>query len=281
MDLNIYEVGPRDGLQNSKFRLTTDEKISMIKQLSRAGLQNIEVVSFVHPKIMPHMSDAEKVFRETREFGNFGALVPNLRGFDRAKAVKVEHFNVFFSPSDEFNLRNLGRTLDGAYPNIKNMLESENRENIRAYISCAFGCPFEGAPKEHKLQEVMRKAEKIAGNIVLCDTIGVSHPSRMVRTLELTRGLDANIALHLHKRKNGDTNIFSNVQTALEWGISDFDSSIAGLGGCPFIPESGNNLSTNRLINWAHNNGYETGIDLADLSDLTDFLLQKERGMIV
>ena len=276
-DIEIYEVGPRDGLQNSEFSLTTAEKIRMITELHRGGLKNIEIASFVHPKRVPNMSDAEDVFLETKHLGDFDVLIPNQRGFDRAKAVGVNNFNVFFSPSDEFNLRNLGRTLDMAYPDIKNMLEDENRDNVRAYISCAFGCPFEGMPKENKMREVLKMADEIATEVVLCDTIGSSYPTKMVQTLEMTRRLDADVALHLHQRKNETSNVFANVEAAVEWGVTKFDASIAGLGGCPFIPQSGSNLSTNQLINWAHNSGHETGIELEDLWNVTDWMLHKNR----
>ena len=124
-DLSIYEVGPRDGLQNSRFSLTTSEKIRMIESLYHGGLKNIEIASFVHPKMVPQMADAEEVFLGTRHLGEFSALVPNRRGYDRAKAIGVTNFNVFFSASEEFNLRNLGRTLDMVFPDIENMLEEE------------------------------------------------------------------------------------------------------------------------------------------------------------
>ena len=277
MDLNIYEVGPRDGLQNSEFSLTTGEKTRMIDELYHAGLKNIEIASFVNPKKVPNMADAEGVVESTRHLDDFGVLIPNSRGLDRAKAVGAKKFNVFFSHSDEFNIRNLGKQLEDAFPEQKYMLEGENKDNIRAYLSCAFGCPFEGSPKEHELRDVIQKADEIAGTVVLCDTIGASHPTKMVKTLELTRGIDAEVALHLHQRKGRADTMFSNVKAATEWGVTNFDSSIAGLGGCPFIPNSGSNLSTNTLIHWADNNGYDTGIDIYDLSSVTHWLLNKKR----
>jgi len=282
MDFSIYEVGPRDGLQSSDTITPTYKKVELIERLAKAGIQNIEVGAMVNPEKVPNMADSAKVYEQISHlepFCNLGVLIPNKRGLDRAKEVGASKFNVFFSPSDEFNIRNLGNTLDLAYPSIKNMLEDENRDNIRAYISCAFGCPFEGMPNEVKLMNVLKKADEIANEIVLCDTIGVCHPTRMVQTLELTKRLDSSISLHLHNRKNGDTNIFSNVKAAVEWGITDFDSSIAGLGGCPFIPNSGSNLSTNQLIHWADNNGYDTGVDLYDLAELTDWLTYKNNRM--
>ena len=280
--MNIYEVGPRDGLQNCSVNLKTIEKIKMVEDLHRAGLKNIEVTSFVHPKRVPQLADAEIVFEETRHLGDLDVLIPNRKGYERAKNVGAKNLNVFFSHSDEFNFRNLGKTFDEAFPDIQNMLVEESKENVRAYVSCAFGCPFEyGMPDETKLKNVIQKADEIADTVVLCDTIGAAYPSKMLRILNLTRGIDAEVALHLHENKNGVNDIFTNVKSAVEWGITNFDSSIAGLGGCPFIPDSGNNLSTNQLINWANNNGYETGIELDNLAGVTDFILRETKLKLI
>ena len=277
VDIEIYEVGPRDGLQNSEFFLSAEEKIRMINQLYYGGLKDIEVASFVHPKRVPQMADAEEVFEGTKHLANFGALIPNKRGYDRAKAIGVSRFNVFFSPSDEFNMRNLGRPLNEAFPEIELMLEEEKRDNVRAYISCAFGCPFTGVISDYNLLKTFEKASKIANEVVLCDTIGSAFPTKLLQTLELTRNFDFDVSLHLHEKKNYGNDIFSNVQSAVDWGITKFDASIAGLGGCPFIPESGNNLSTNQLIHWANNHGYETGIELEDLWTVTEWINNKNR----
>jgi hydroxymethylglutaryl-CoA lyase len=277
MDINIYEVGPRDGLQNSKFKVSTLNKINMIRELHYAGLKNIEATSFVHPKRVPNLSDAEEVFSQTKELGDLGVLVPNQRGFDRAMEVGAKKINVFFSPSNEFNFRNLGKKLDEVYGNLKTMLNDTDRENVRAYISCAFGCPFEGLPSEHKLKDAISKASDIAETVVLCDTIGEAYPTKIAKTVQLTKNIDSKIAMHFHEKKIGGNDIFNNVKTSLDMGVDSFDSSINGLGGCPFIPNSGNNLSTNQLVNWAHNNGYETGIKPKDLSYVTQFVRSLER----
>ena len=272
MDIEIYEVGPRDGIQNSIFPISTNQKIHMISELHKAGLTNMEITSFVNPKYVPKMADAKEVFSSTKHLGDFDVLIPNKRGFDTAKELGAKNFNVFFSPSKEFNYRNLNRTLEEKFIELDSMLVDIDRKNVRAYISCAFGCPFEGKPTEHKLRDAMIKADYLADTIVLCDTIGIAHPTQMLQTLEMTKGLDANIALHLHENKKIKNDIFSNIKVAAEWGVGIFDSSINGLGGCPFIPNSGGNLSTNQLIHWAHNNGYETGIDLHDLEYITSYV---------
>jgi len=269
VDIEIYEVGPRDGLQNSSFKLSTKNKVHLVKELYSAGLTQMEIGSFVHPKYVPNMADSKEVFLQTKEIADFDVLIPNQKGFDNAKEIGAKNFNVFFSPSKEFNMRNLNRSLKEKFSELDDMLIEVDRSNVRAYVSCAFGCPFEGKPKEHVLKDAMFKADYLAETIVLCDTIGVAHPTQMLHTLEMTRGLDANIALHLHENKNYTRDIFDNVKVAAEWGIDTFDASINGLGGCPFIPNSGGNLSTNQLISWANNHGYETGVELENLSEIT------------
>ena len=158
------------------------------------------------------------------------------------------------------------------------MLKEEKRENVRVYVSCAFGCPYEGLPNEYKMLKVLKMAAHLGNTVVLCDTVGACYPSKLLQTLELTRGLPVEVALHLHEGKN---DIFRNVDAAFYWGITIFDSSIAGLGGCPFMPNSGNNLSTNKLISWADSRGYQTGVDLAAIDKLADWLKGKVTELIV
>ena len=270
--ITIYEVGPRDGLQNCSFELSTDEKVNMIETLHGAGLTNIEVTSFVHPKRVPNLADAEEVVRRTRHLGDFAVLVPNEKGISRARDSGSVKFNVCFSPSGEFNVRNWGKQLDELYADYVEMLDGVEKGNIRVYVSCAFGCPFEGLPSDRQLMEVFEMGANLGSTIVLCDTVGECYPSKLLQTLELTRGLDAEIALHLHE---GVNDMFGNVEAAVNWGVTTFDASIAGLGGCPFMPNSKSNLSTNKLIEWANSRGYKTGVDLDGLAELTDWLNNK------
>ena len=270
--ISIYEVGPRDGLQNWEGSLTTDEKISLINDLYDAGLTEIEITSFVHPKRVPNLADAENVVVGTKGLADFGVLVPNLKGFERAKDVGATRFNVCFSPSEEFNVRNWGKRLDVLYAEYAEMLNGVDKENVRVYVSCAFGCPYEGLPNEYKMLRVLKMASELGNTVVLCDTVGACYPSKLLQTLELTRGLPVEIALHLHE---GANDMFRNVEAAIEWGVTTFDASVGGLGGCPFMPNSGNNLSTNRLIEWAHSRGYQTGVNLAELTRLANWLKNK------
>lgn len=276
-DISIYEVGPRDGLQNIQETTPTTDKIDLINRLYRAGLQDIEVTSFVHPKIVPNMADAEKVFTATKDIGNFSVLIPNQKGFDRAKAVGAEKLNVFFSASEIFNQANLGKNMDEIVGELDSMLQETDSKNVRAYISCAFGAPNEKV-NEHKLLEAIQAADYMADSVVLCDTIGVAHPSSVYRTLELTKHIDADIALHLHHKKNKKDNMFPNIQTALDWGVTQFDASIGGLGGCPFVSGSGSNLSTNDMVRYLHKNNYETGLEIHELDEIANIFSPEQNS---
>tara|TARA_R110002012_G_scaffold41648_4_gene113859 strand:- start:8441 stop:9355 length:915 start_codon:yes stop_codon:yes gene_type:complete len=267
-DIQIYEVGPRDGLQNIEEVTPTTDKINLIKNLYEAGLHDIEVTSFVHPKLVPNMADAEDVFKATKDIADFSVLVPNQKGFDRAHEVGAKKMNVFFSASDSFNRANLGKNMTDVLSDIDVMLENTNKKDVRAYISCAFGCPIEGRPSEYKLFEAIKAADSIADTIVLCDTIGSAHPSLIKRTSQVAQTFDSEIALHLHHKRNKKDNMFPNIRAGLESGITQFDASIGGLGGCPFIPGSGSNLSTNDLVRFLHKRNYDTGLDIWLLDDI-------------
>lgn len=266
-DVNLYEVGPRDGLQNIEEFTPTNEKIDLIHRLYDVGLKQMEITSFVHPKYVPNMADAEEVFQATRDIDNFAVLVPNQRGMDRAKAAGAKKVNVFFSASDSFNQANLGKNMDEIVGELDSMLQDTDTKNVRAYVSCAFGAPNESV-NERKVLEAMQAAQHMGDTVVLCDTVGKAHPSIIYRTLELSRHIDADIALHLHHRKDKKDNMFANIQTALEWGITEFDTSIGGLGGCPFVHGSGSNLSTNDMVRFLDKMGHETGLDIAELNEI-------------
>ena len=170
-DVNLYEVGPRDGLQNIEEFTPTNEKIDLIHRLYDVGLKQMEITSFVHPKYVPNMADAEEVFQATRSINNFAVLVPNQKGMDRAKAVGAEKFNVFFSASEMFNQANLGKNMHDIVAELDFMLKETDPNNVRAYISCAFGAPNESV-NERKILEAMQAAQHMGDTVVLCDTVG-------------------------------------------------------------------------------------------------------------
>ena len=171
-DFTIYEVGPRDGLQNASFSVSTQEKIDLILSLANAGLTQMEVGAFVHPKLVPSMADSAEVFEEVADYGDFSALVPNEKGLDRALAVGVENFNIFFSPSDSFNLRNLNRTRAEVMKEYLQMLNRIPDRKVRIYLSALFGCPFEGKIPDGVIYDTMSEASRLGDTVVLCDTVG-------------------------------------------------------------------------------------------------------------
>jgi hydroxymethylglutaryl-CoA lyase len=271
--MNIYEVGPRDGLQSAAVKLSTEEKVQMIGLLHDAGLNKIEVGSFVHPQRVPNMADSEDVFREVSGLDcELGVLVPNKRGLDRAKSVGAEKFNIFLSPSETFNQNNLGTDLKTIFSNYRSMLYGVPKEDIRVYISHAFGCPIEGKADTDMLSDMLSQCAILGDNVVLCDTVGTANTDDMKEVLELTSDIRSNWSLHLHHNYQRHEKIFDNVQAGYDYGITEFDSSIGGLGGCPFSPGSGANLATEALVKWADTNNVDAGVSIEELQESLDFV---------
>ena len=284
-DIKIYEVGPRDGLQNLKKRFSTSEKVHFIGLLAKSGLNSIEIGSFVNPRFVPTMADSEAVFREVLPFFDekmeFGALIPNEKGLKRAISAGATYFNAFFSPSDEFNQRNLGKSRIEAVEMLQTAFLGIPKENIRVYVSCAFGCPFEGPISDDKLIACVQEAASIGGTVVLCDTVGSVYPALLRHVLNICGYIPENLALHLHEGPKGRTGLFENVKIAYDFGICEFDSSIGGLGGCPFMPNTGGNLATEDLVEWAESNNIDCNIKLTDLEAPLNFLNGIIGGLLV
>ncbi len=284
--LRIYEVGPRDGLQNSKVRFSTSEKVELIKMLENAGISHIEMGSFVNPALVPAMSDTAAVFREVigqiDAKTELGALIPNEKGFKTAIMTGLTHFNIFFSPSEAFNARNLGKTRNEAFLHFKNVLKDIPKENIRVYVSCAFGCPFEGEIDSNLLKKAIQDANELGSTVVLCDTVGKANPKAVERVLHLVdSGIKAEIALHLHEGVRGRSGLFENIETAVGLGVHQFDTSIGGLGGCPFMPGSGVNVATEDLVEWANERGLDTGVCENALAEVAAFVASRISPMEV
>ena len=243
--ITIFEVGPRDGIQNLKHEVKSAEKIELVKLLEDAGLTDIEVTSFVHPKRVPNMADAEDVFKAVRMNTsynvNHSVLIPNKRGFDRAKAVGATHFNIFFSPNTDFNQQNYGLTLEQILAGYDEALEGVPTSNVRVYISMAFG----GCVEE--LHDAIKAGLRFGDKIVLCDTEGTATPFDIALGIDIANDLTQNIAMHLHVGRH----LWLNIETAYLHGVREFDASIGGLGGCPFMPKAGGNLATEDLVQWA------------------------------
>jgi len=260
-DITIYEVGPRDGLQSHNKFISTEHKVRLIEMLHNAGLQNIEATSFVNPKKIPMMADAEEVFLKTKQYSP-SALVPNMRGFKRAKKAGVEKINIFLSADERFNKNNLGMSLNEALSNYKEMLKDIPRNRVRVYISCFFDPNITQGM-------IVEKALTLGSKIVLCDTDGKATPEILSSKLHplLANYHPEAFAIHFHK---GNVPMMDNVSTAYNIGIREFDSSIGGLGGCPLFPNSNGNLPTEDLVSWAKQHGIECGVN--DVSPVLSFL---------
>ena len=270
VDFHIYEVGPRDGLQNTDVNVPTGAKIDLVRRLEGIGFAGIEVASFVHPKWVPHMADAEQVFLGVGK--RHSVLVPNERGMQRALDVGATHFNIFYSPSEVFNKRNLAIDRKTAVGEYRKMLYGIPKENIRVYLSCFFGCPEKGPLDEDLLRECVQEAALLGDTVVLCDTVGMATPQDIQAASSFAFEIYGELALHLHHEEGEEERALALVSEAVSHGITLIDSSIGGLGGCPFMPESGGNLATESLVAWAVDNGLDCGVPRLALSPAFEWL---------
>lgn len=264
--VKVVEVGPRDGLQNERSRIATADKIRYIDLLSESGLPVIEATSFVSPKAIPQLADAEEVYRSIhkRDGVTYLVLVPNERGLDRALAAGVRAIAVFTAASETFTKRNINMTVDESLSAFRGVVKRAREAGIwvRGYISTCFGCPYEG---KVSVESVVRVAEALAelgsDEISIGDTIGVATPNQVV---ELSAALEAHmpverIAMHFHDTRG---TALANIVAALQMQIATFDSSSGGLGGCPYAPGASGNVATEDVLYLLHGMGIETGVDL-------------------
>ena len=258
MNVTVYEVGPRDGLQNLKQFIPTEIKKGLIDELYKAGLTHIEETSFAHPKYVPQMADAENVFSKG------SVLVMNQRGLDRALSVGAEKINIVFSPCEKFNMKNLGKTKSELITMYYTMLNGIPKENIRVYISMAFGSPYSGVVTPNMMKICIKDAKILGNTVVFSDTIGVATKEEVSLWADIAKENNIKSAIHIHH--NGDEQkALRTVRDALFEGITEIDSSIGGLGGCPFVKESGANLSTETLVRHLNAWGFDCGIEEMNL----------------
>lgn len=273
--LKIYEVGPRDGLQNEAVTLSAEQKQRLIDGLVEAGLRHIEVTSFVHPQAVPQLADADEVMAgvTTRYAGSgveFTGLVFNERGYDRALLSGCRSMAFGAAVSESFSLRNTRNTPREALTTAHALIERAHRDGIRTrfYVMTAWICPFEGViPPLKTLAVVQEIADWGVDEIAIADTIGHTDPLSVGRLIDLIARRIAieRLAVHLH-----DTQALglANATAALQAGIRTFDSSVGGLGGCPFAPGAAGNLATEDLVFLAFKVGLGTGVDFARLWDV-------------
>lgn len=277
--VEIKEVGPRDGLQNEQEWVKTEDKITWINMLSETGVREIEYSAFVHPKWVPNLRDAKEVGKAIKRNPNviYSALVPNERGLENALEAGVDKVSVFMSASETHNLKNINKTIKDTYPVLKPVIERAKQEGkiVTGYISTVFRCPYEG---KIALDDVLTVCENLftlgVDEISLGDTIGTAVPSEVETLLEamLTRYPADQLILHFHNTKGM---AIANILTALRYGITRYDASLGGLGGCPYAPGAEGNVSTNDLLYLLHGLGIKTGIDEAKIQEATDYILSK------
>jgi hydroxymethylglutaryl-CoA lyase len=265
--VTIVEVGPRDGLQNESASVPTATKIAFVQALADAGLPVVEVTAFVSPKWVPQMADAAAVATGSpkRAGTRYAALVPNLKGLAAAADAGLEDVAIFAAASETFSLRNINQSIDASLATYADVVAEARRRGlrVRAYLSTAFGCPYEGTVPLAQVTRVARALRNLgAWQVAISDTIGVANPGQVYDVVSAVS--DAvpipEMALHFHDTRG---TALANVYAGLECGVTTFDSSAGGLGGCPYAPGAAGNLATEDLVTLLDGLGLETGVDLA------------------
>ncbi|MCC6403642.1 MAG: hydroxymethylglutaryl-CoA lyase [Fimbriimonadaceae bacterium] len=266
--VRIVEVGPRDGLQNEATPVSTQSKAAFVASLAAAGLHEIEATSFVSPKWVPQLGDAEELWPRLPTGPLYSALVPNLRGLERAVGLGVRRIALFTASSDLFTKRNINMTVEEslavAGEVIRAFRKSVPEGFVRTYVSTAFECPYAGRMAPSVTAGVAGRLHDLgADEVAMGDTIGVASPSE-VRSLASTLEVPlSKTAWHFHDTRG---TAIANVAACLELGYSSFDSSAGGLGGCPYAKGAGGNLATEDLVYFCSREGFETGVDLPSLA---------------
>ena len=267
--VSVYEVSPRDGLQNERATVPLRSKLRLIEALAASGLRRIEVTSFVSPKWIPQLADADEVGRlaHAPDGVTFSALCPNAQGLERAKAAGMREIAVFVSASETHNKKNVNKTVAQTLAAFEQTIgpAREAGMRVRAYVSTVWGCPYEGEVDPRRSVDIAKQLLAMGCyQVSLSDTIGAGTPRQTARILDLAFGAmrPEQIAMHMHDTRG---TALANVLVGIQAGIRDFDASVGGLGGCPYAPGAAGNLATEDLVYMLHGMGIETGIDLERL----------------
>ncbi len=277
--ITVNEVGPRDGLQNEQIFVSTEDKIAWINQLSYTGLKYIEVTSFVNPKWIPALADAVELVKGIERVPGviYASLVPNRRGLERALEANIDEVAVFMSASETHNQKNINKSINETFPILEEVAKESLAagKSVRGYISTVFGCPYEGSVN---VKEVITVSEALFDmgirELSLGDTIGVANPRQVREILEIfLKHFPADrLAMHFHDTRG---TAMANVLVSLEMGITKFDGSLGGLGGCPYAPGASGNLATDDLVYMLHAMGIETDVDDEKLLSAARFIQEK------
>ncbi|OBY77608.1 hydroxymethylglutaryl-CoA lyase [Paenibacillus sp. KS1] len=277
--VTIKEVGPRDGLQNEKVFVATEDKIAWINQLSNTGITSLEITSFVNPKWIPALADAAEVAKGIERMPGitYSALVPNRQGLERALETDVDEVAVFMSASETHNQRNINKSINATFPILHEVVQAAHSagRSVRGYVSTVFGCPYEGPIS---IDEVIRVSETLfemgIGELSLGDTIGIANPKQVEDVLEmLLKRFDAEkLALHFHDTRG---TALANILASMNMGITTFDASVGGLGGCPYAPGASGNVASEDLLFMLDSMGIQTGINQEKLLSAARYIQEK------
>lgn len=276
--VTIVDVTPRDGLQDADRFLTSEQKLAFIGTLIDAGIRAIEVTSFMHPKWIPQLADADYVATHLPQHPDvlYSALIPNMRGYERARTANIKEVTLVISASESHNRANLNRSVEESLGQLREVAEQARGDGraVRGAIATSFGCPFEGKVAPEAVLRIVRAyAEMEVEQVSLADTIGVGNPHQVYDLFQQTRQeLPENVSLsaHFHDRAGyGLANVFAAIQA----GVTTFDAAIGGLGGCPYAPGAPGNLSTETLVEYLEAMGFATGISLPALAAAREQLL--------
>ncbi|SYX83949.1 hydroxymethylglutaryl-CoA lyase [Paenibacillus alvei] len=277
--VTIKEVGPRDGLQNEKVIVATADKIAWINHLSRTGITSLEITSFVNPKWIPALADAAEVAQGIERMPGitYSALVPNRQGLERALQSDVDEAAIFMSASETHNQRNINKSINATFPILHEVVQAAHSagKSVRGYVSTVFGCPYEGPIS---IDEVIRVSETLfemgIGELSLGDTIGIANPKQVEDVLEmLLKRFDAEkLALHFHDTRG---TALANILVSMNMGITTFDASAGGLGGCPYAPGASGNVASEDLLFMLDSMGIQTGINQEKLLSAARFIQEK------
>ena len=260
----VNEVGPRDGLQNVDIILNVDERFQLIQSLEKAGINSLEVGSFVSPKAVPAMDNTDTLLEKlANSKSDYSVLIPNTYGYKQAKDNKVKEVCLVLCATESMNKENINKSIDETILEFKEIIDMAKKDKIRTkiYISVAFECPYEGIVSSEYVYDLTKKFLSYGINeVVIADTIGAGKPDQVKKLFKsLVKDFgSSDFSAHFH-----DTHLLAllNVKAAMDEGITKFDSCIAGLGGCPFAPGASGNLATEDLVSMLHKEGYETGIN--------------------
>ncbi|MTI16059.1 hydroxymethylglutaryl-CoA lyase [Rhodobacteraceae bacterium RKSG542] len=275
--LTIFEMGPRDGLQNEKVHIPTADKIALVNLLTDAGFQKIETASFVSPKWVPQMADGADVLAGiSRKPGTkYTALTPNMKGYERAKTANADEVAIFGSASEGFSQANINCSIAESIDRFKPIVEAAKVDGIpvRGYVSCIIACPYDGPTDP---EQVIATSQMLLDlgcyEVSLGDTIGAGTPENTKRLLDaMTKVIPADkLAGHFHDTHN---TALANIETAISYGVTTFDAAVGGLGGCPYAPGAKGNVNTLEVAQLAERLGFETGLELAKVEEAQKFIL--------